>query len=405
MLPLLLLLLVDAGSAVSANKCFDDRYGLYPAIRSYIDGDCGNSFSNCEVSETYGSPMNSWCVGNVTDMSGFFWYKGGFNEDISDWDTSSVTSMAGMFSDATTFNGDLSNWNTSNVEDMEGMFWGDTTFNSDLNKWDTSNVESMGIMFGGATTFNGDLSNWDTSSVTNMREMFSCRMWTSFNGDLSNWDTSSVKIMEGMFYGATSFNGDLNKWETSSVEIMEGMFSGATTFNGDLSDWDTSNVSNMESMFIGATTFNGDLSNWDTSNVESMGGMFIDANSFNRDLCAWGDTFPYGTDWEIFKGSNCTFEDNPQLGQRGPFCASSCTKESGPTSRPSLSYTVRLFMSICKVVHCRWHCHITNFDSCHTFRTVNSDCILCGGNSYCYGPLSIELHYHLEAKSPKIMTR
>ena len=90
---------------------------------------------------------------------------------------------------------------------------------------------------------------------------------------------------------------------------------------------------------------------------------------------------------------------------RGPFCASSCTKESGPTSRPSLSYTVRLLMSICKVVHCRWHCRITNFDSCHTFRTVNSDCILCGGNSYCYGPLSIELHYHLEAKSPKIMTR
>ena len=214
MLPLLLTLLVDAVSVVSANKCFDDGDELRSAITDYIDGDCGNSFSNCEVSETYGSPMNSWCVGNVTDMS---------------------------------------------------------------------------YLFSGAYSFNEDISDWDTSSVTTMYRMFSVA--TSFNGDLNNWDTSSVTTMRYMFHGANSFNGDLN--------------------------------------------------NWNTSSVESMFAMFRDAISFNQDLCAWGDTFPYGKASDIFKGSNCTFEDTPQLGQPGPFCASSCTKESGPTSRPSPAYTVR----------------------------------------------------------------
>ena len=186
MLPFLILLLIDAVLVVSANKkCFDDKDELQSAIRSYIDGNCGKSFSNCEVSETYGSPMNSWCVGNVTDMSRLFF---------------------------------------------------------------------------GEATFNEDISGWDTSSVINMR---------------------------GMFYYATSFNGDLSNWDTSSVESMDYMFEGAA--------------------------------------------------SFNQDLCAWRDNFPYGQAGIIFIGSNCTFQDTPQLGQQGPFCASSCTKS--PTSAACQSYT------------------------------------------------------------------
>ena len=54
MLPLLLLLLVDAVLVISANKCFDDGDELRTALAGYIDGECGrgNLFSNCEVSET-----------------------------------------------------------------------------------------------------------------------------------------------------------------------------------------------------------------------------------------------------------------------------------------------------------------------------------------------------------------
>ena len=118
MLTLILLLLVDAVSVVSANKCFDDRYELRYALSEYIDGNCSNLFCNCEVSETFGLPINSWCVGNVTDMSNLFHWEGNFNGDISDWDTSSVTTMRCMFYGATSFNGDLSKWNTSNVGDM-----------------------------------------------------------------------------------------------------------------------------------------------------------------------------------------------------------------------------------------------------------------------------------------------
>ena len=150
--------------------------------------------------------------------------------------------------------------------------------------------------------------------------------------------------MESMFAYATTFNGDISKWDTSRVEDMAGMFGEATSFNGDLSIWDTSSVTSMASMFHGATTFNGDLSNWNTSSVgdDEYEYMFQDATSFNQDLCVWRDTFPYGKALKIFEKSNCTFQDYPQLGQRGPFCASSCTEESGPTPRPSSLSTVRL---------------------------------------------------------------
>ena len=59
--------------------------------------------------------MNSWCVGNVADMTGLFRMMDTFNEDISGWDTSSVTTMWDMFYGATSFNGNLSAWNTVRV--------------------------------------------------------------------------------------------------------------------------------------------------------------------------------------------------------------------------------------------------------------------------------------------------
>ena len=243
--------------AAAANQCFgadDGGYDystqtggiLYQAVGDYMSQDCPNN-NNCAVAQRYGWPMNSWCVGNVTDMTVLFEGMDTFNEDISGWDTSSVTTM-----------------------------------------WD---------MFYGATSFNGDLSSWNTSNVVNMDSMF--RFAESFNGDISSWDTSSVTRMRWMFQGATSFNGDLSAWNTSSVTDMWSMFNGATLFNGDLSAWDVSSVTDIRRMFQGAT-------------------------SFNQDLCAWKDKFPYDNADDIFANSGCTYQDDPQEDQRGPFCASEC---------------------------------------------------------------------------------
>ena len=98
--------------AAAANQCFaadDGGYDgiLYQAVRDYMSQDCPNN-NNCAVGQTYGWPMNSWCVGNVTDMSYLFYEMDTFNEDISGWDTSNVRDMYGMFANATSFNGDLS---------------------------------------------------------------------------------------------------------------------------------------------------------------------------------------------------------------------------------------------------------------------------------------------------------
>ncbi|KAL7447658.1 hypothetical protein ACHAWC_000024 [Mediolabrus comicus] len=80
----------------------------------------------------------------------------------------------------------------------------------------------------------------------------------------------------------------------------------------------------MNSMFSGATSFNQAIAAWDTSSVEDMSGMFFNALAFNKNLCAWGSNFPFDNANSIFDGSNCTFQNNPQREQGGPFCSSSC---------------------------------------------------------------------------------
>jgi hypothetical protein len=49
------------------------------------------------VSDTYGWPIGSWCVGDVTDMSNLFEGLDTFDEDISGWNMSSVANMREMF--------------------------------------------------------------------------------------------------------------------------------------------------------------------------------------------------------------------------------------------------------------------------------------------------------------------
>jgi len=88
----------------------------------------------------------------------------------------------------------------------------------------------------------------------------------------------------------------------------------------------------MWGMFIGAKSFNQDLSNWDVSSVIDMNTMFAGATSFNQNLCAWRDNFPYDNANEIFSSTGCTYQDTPQLENRGPFCASSCGEETAATT-------------------------------------------------------------------------
>eukprot|EP00985_Skeletonema_marinoi_P029608 scaffold28378_cov223-Skeletonema_marinoi.AAC.12 len=106
-----------------ANKPFNNRLELKTAIDTCFEGDDAATAATiaeynpqrCErnVKETYGWPMNEWCVGEVDDMQLLFVGKREFNEDISDWDTSKVTDLYETFSYATSFDGDISRWDVS----------------------------------------------------------------------------------------------------------------------------------------------------------------------------------------------------------------------------------------------------------------------------------------------------
>ena len=77
MIQLLLLLFLIVGHAANifdddgggvANKCFADLDELKAAVDEYIEGDCGNLFSKCNVTQMYGTPNGTWCVGKVTNV-------------------------------------------------------------------------------------------------------------------------------------------------------------------------------------------------------------------------------------------------------------------------------------------------------------------------------------------------
>ena len=392
----------DDDAAPAGIKCFADKWELKAAVDEYISGDCGNLFSKCNVTHTYGSPIGSWCVGNVTDMSELFFRKDTFNDDLSGWDVSKVTTMWYMF-EGSSFNGDISNWDISSVYSMSGMF-SNSFFNGDVSKWDVSSVTYMNWMFMGSA-FNSDISSWDVSSVIYMSYMLNGA--TSFNRDLCAWSDkfpydNAMRTFEGsgctfqhgpyallegpfcasqcnnsyytadqcfgdgaelraavniyidsgcsedsscllgqkygwpigtwcvgyvtdmsyLFYGKTTFNEDLSGWNLASVNNAEHMFRGSG-FNGDISEWNVASVTKMSCMFC-SSFFNSDVSKWDVSSVISMDGMFAGSN-FDQDLCSWGDKFPYNNAKNIFANSGCTYQDTPQLDQRGPFCASDCT--------------------------------------------------------------------------------
>tara|TARA_R110000782_G_scaffold83204_1_gene163227 strand:+ start:109 stop:1719 length:1611 start_codon:yes stop_codon:yes gene_type:complete len=259
--------------------CFEDKDDLQEAVDSW------NNTRNAAIAK-YGD-INTWCTGNVTDMSGMFSLFDDFNDNISNWDVSSVTTMENMFrgngNNPHRFNQPIGNWDVSSVTNMSSMFAasvGTNRFNQDISAWDVSSVTNMSNMFNFATTFDQDLSGWDVSSVTSMYGMFGYT--SSFNQDIGDWDVSSVTNMKLMFYRAESFNQNISAKEVTV---------NATTYKA----WDVSSVNDMQQMFFFAISFNQDISNWCVTNFVSEPSQFS-ANSpltqINKPV--WG-TCPSGS--------------------------------------------------------------------------------------------------------------
>jgi surface protein len=222
---------VTRNSAITALpagfSCFTTQAELEAAVTQYLH-EFGSPRS--DVSEIYGWPIGSWCVGSITDFSHLFSAERTnlasttFNDDISGWDVSSATDLSYMFSGAMQFNQDLSSWNVASVTSMRGLFQG-TIFNQDLSSWGKCiiGVNCLALYLSPPSLFLMiDSSNiyvvyTDTSSVIDMSEMFLNA--TKFNQDLVTWNVSQVVNMQSMFYVATSFNGNVSTWVCLSLYI------------------------------------------------------------------------------------------------------------------------------------------------------------------------------------------
>ena len=103
---------------------------LYHAVRDYVSQDCANNNNCCEeeVAQTYGWPMNSWCVEEtlpICQICSPLWVRsmkislslGGIPQVWRIWCKACL-----MFDLSTSFNGDLSSWNTKSVTSMKRMF-------------------------------------------------------------------------------------------------------------------------------------------------------------------------------------------------------------------------------------------------------------------------------------------
>jgi len=324
-------------------RCFADRNELKTVVDRYVKDGCGAVATLCSgISDTYGWPMGSWCVIDVTDMSSLFQGLETFNEDISMWNVGQVTDMSYMFAEAGTFNRDISswNWNISSVTNMSYMFKGATSFNQNMCAWKDNFPYSnaIDIFVDSGCTYKGTpssetkgpfcasscniataatdcfttrdelkaavdryvqgywgaadsskygwpIGSWCVGKVTDMSSLF--ESLETFNEDISRWEVGQVTNMNRMFLAASSFNQNVSNWDTSAVTNMMSMFWGALSFDQDLSKWNTSAVTDMEAMFYNTTFFNQDLSKWNTSAVTTMRSLFNRALAFNSDISPW----------------------------------------------------------------------------------------------------------------------
>ena len=87
--------------------------------------------------------------------------------------------------------GPIASWDTSGVTNITGLFYNKRDFNEDISRWNVSNVVYMNYTFNTAPSFNGDLSCWDVGQVRRMVGTFAYA--TSFDRQLGGaWATSTA---------------------------------------------------------------------------------------------------------------------------------------------------------------------------------------------------------------------
>lgn len=125
---------VEPGSPVDlvvSPSCANTPFASARELQIAVDDYLSDNSAGTDVANMYGHPINTWCVGAVTDFSDLFASfrnldAPSFNEDIGSWDVSRAVNFQYMFYKADAFNQNLDSWDTSSVTDMQSMFRGAT---------------------------------------------------------------------------------------------------------------------------------------------------------------------------------------------------------------------------------------------------------------------------------------
>lgn len=108
-------------------ECTNTPFTSSQELQAAVDDYLSDNSPGTDVAIMYGHPINSWCVGEISDFTGLFYASrnsnaSAFNENIGSWDVSRATTFYRMFNGAEAFNQDLRWWNTSSVTRMTEMF-------------------------------------------------------------------------------------------------------------------------------------------------------------------------------------------------------------------------------------------------------------------------------------------
>ena len=102
----------------------------------------------------------------------------------------------------------------------------------------------------------------------------------------------------------------------------------------------------MTHRFAGATSFNQDLSAWPITYADFFDSMFEGASTFDQDLCAWTSTIEAEILPDMFAGTACPEQGDPEFisdfSQYSPLCYECPILTPQPSTSPSTTPSVSL---------------------------------------------------------------
>jgi surface protein len=288
-------------SITNLQACFQNNPRFnHPNVKFWDVSRVGNMQQTFAGTTAFNQDLDLWAnkVSGVSNFGSTFSVAGAFDGSVSGWVLGGAN-CAAMFFQATNFTGKgIQSWSVGNVTNMSNMFFGCNRLNvsGDWN-WDTKNVTSTSQMFYGVPLNNVTFSGWDLSKsncfemfrvgninncsfpnwiVNNATSMFT--LGTVNNCTLSGWRITSTAA--SMFSSATTNNLYMPSWSLSGSAAS--MFFGSNGTKSGLNDWNVSGVTNMSSMFqFGSDFMVADLSNWDIRNVTTFQFFMLRALSAN----------------------------------------------------------------------------------------------------------------------------